>query len=334
MKKLFLLTLSALLLLTGCAPEEPVSVELPYEKLADELYVNYDRTKFENTAAVPIYYAEYIKPDDSALIPYFSASPKIYDERNDREFENDSEHGYYNSHGHVFFGSGDWACISVMSEHFFRYSNSSPKDLDFMPMSEVYKKFNDDVHKFIEKYEICEITAISAEEFAEATAAVSAPINHDGERVWCEPRDVYYITARQIVDETPIFTGVSPTSIETAFHDGAEIEACYTKNGLEHLSLTGYKIGEEKDNENDFIDFEKAEQIIREEYVAAYGAENTVLIDAELVYVGVFDGDKTILTPAWEFYFGLDYSPVSPYRKQNQVIIRLNAYTGEFMRWS
>ena len=111
MKKLLLLllTVSVLLLFTACSPvrEPPPEKEKPdLEELVDCLYVDYDRSKFENVAAPPKpYYAEYVTFEDDDMIPFFSAPPTaytimssgIYPERN---FQNGGESGYYDTqHG-------------------------------------------------------------------------------------------------------------------------------------------------------------------------------------------------------------------------------------------
>ena len=334
MKKLLLLTLSFVLMLTGCSPAQNNSEsKLDLEELTDNVYVDYDRTKNENVSAQPIYYAQHIKPDDSALASLFVKPPKIYDnERRNRVFENESEYGRYGSHGIVSYRTNDGMNIFIASQICLDDDMSSVKELDFMSLEELYKKFDEDVHKFIDNYEIYEMTAFTADKFEEITT-LTGPSNL--EEGWCEPRDVYYIRARQFVNDIPIFTGISPTSVDTMFHDGARIEACYTENGLEYFDIIGgYQVGEEKTADGEFIDLKGAEQIIRDYYEMPYGPEYEILYDCALVYVGVFEGDKTILTPAWEFYCDYGLEPRSPWQDIGSPAIRINAYTGEFMRWS
>lgn len=322
-----LLTLSVLLLITACSPAQTTSEpDLGLEKLTDGVYIDYDRAKFENVSAPPEYYAQSITPDDSGLVSFFSATPKIYDGERKRVFENESEYGYYSSHGTVFYRSKDGMNISIASGYCLNHTGSSVKDLDFMPLSELYKRFEEDMHKFIDNVEIYKMTAITAEQFAE-TAALIKP--SDPEEGWCEPRDVYYIRARQFVTDIPIFTGISPTNVDTLFHNGTTIEACYTKDGLEYLSIIGgYQIGEEKPVNGNFIDLKGAEQIIRDSYTLAYGYDYIIFDECDLVYVAHFEDEKTVLTPAWEFY--VDLGPTS--WKNGSPWLRINAYTGEFMR--
>ena len=329
MKKLLLLTLSFALMLTGCSPAQSSESKLDLEELTDNVYVDYDRTKYENVSAQPIYYAQHITPDDSALASLFVKPPKIYDnERRNRIFENEGEYGRYGSHGIVSYRTNDGMNVYIASQICLDDDMSSVKELDFMSLEELYKMFDEDVHKFIDNYEIYEMTASTADKFEEITT-LTRPSNL--EEGWCEPRDVYYIRARQFVNDIPIFTGVSPTNVDTMFHNGASIEACYTENGLEYFDITGgYQVGEEKPADGELIDLKGAEQIIRDEYAIPYGYENIVFDDVGLVYVGVFEGDKTILTPAWEFYVEVPEHSIT--WKSSMVWERINAYTGEFMR--
>lgn len=327
-----------LLFFTACSSEQ-ISEEskLDLEELTDHVYVDYDRTKYENVTAPPVYYAQHLRPDDSALASFFSSPPKIYDSKNpyypsDREFENESEYGCYGSHGTVSYCEKNVTAamnIYVVSEYCLEDNMSSVKELDFMSLEDLYKKIDEDVHKFIDKYEIYEMTAFTADKYEEI-AALARP--NDLEEDWYEPRDVYYIRARQFVNEIPIFTGAytpNPNVVPVMYHAGAEIEACYTKNGLEYFKISGgYKIGEEKPADGEFIDLKGAEQIIRDYYDIPYPYHDTILYDCALVYVGVFEGEKTVLTPAWEFY--TDGGRASWY-DIGAPMIRINAYTGDLM---
>lgn len=342
MKKRALLLAFVLLLFTACSSEQTSEEsKLDLEELTDHVYVDYNRTKYENVSAPPVYYAEHLRPDDSALASFFSSPPKIYDSKNpsyasDREFENESEYGCYGSHGSVSYREKNVTAamnIYVVSEYCLEDNMSSVKELDFMSLEELYKKFDEDVHKFIDKYEIYEMTAFTADKYDEI-AALARP--SDLEEDWYEPRDVYYIRARQFVNEIPIFTGAYTQNPNEPrmYHAGAEIEACYTKNGLEYFKISGgYKIGEEKPADGEFVDLKGAEQIIRDYYTMPYGPEYERLYDCALVYVGVFEGEKTVLTPAWEFYcdyYGYELGE-RPWEDLGSPAIRINAYTGDLM---
>ncbi len=333
MKKRVLLMAFVLLLFTACSSEQISEESKPdLEELTDHVYVDYDRTRYENVSAPPVYYAQHIRPDDSALASFFSSPPQIYDSEGNRVFENENKYGRYGSHGIVSYREKnvtDAVNIHSVSEYCLDYDMSSVKELDFMSPEELYKRFDEDVRKFIDKYEIYEMTAFTAETFEEITTLTRPS---DLEEGWYEPRDVYYIRARQFVNEIPIFTGAytpNPNVVPVMYHAGAEIEACYTKNGLEYFSIYGgYKIGEEKPADGEFIGLKGAEQIIRDYYDRPYPYHDVILYDCALVYVGVFEGDKTVLTPAWEFYSnegqGSWYDIGGP-------VIRINAYTGDLM---
>ncbi len=334
MKKTALLMVLVLLLFTACSSEQ-ISEEskLDLEELAENVYVDYDRTKYENVSAPPIYYAQYIKPDDSALASLFVNPPKIYDdeERHHRVFENEHEHGYYWSHGGVAYRADDGLDIYEVSRICLDEDMPSVKELDFMSLDELYKKFDEDVHKFIDNYEIFEMTAVTADKFEEITTHYEDPSGI--KKVWCEPKDIYYIRARQFVNDIPIFSGRTSTEVETVFRLGSEIEAGYTKNGLEFFSVSGgYRVGEKRPADGEFIDLKGAEQLIRDYYQMPYGPIYERLYDCALVYVAVFEGDKTVLTPAWEFYFDDGRLGERPWQDLWCPAARINAYTGEFMR--
>lgn len=334
MKKFALLMVLVLFLFTACSSAQNSSEsKLDLEELAENVYVDYDRTKYENASAPPIYYAEYIKPDDSALASLFVDPPKIYDdeEQRHRVFENEHEHGYYWSHGGVNYRTDDGLDISEVSRICLDENMSSEKELDFMSLDELYKKFDEDIRKFIDNYEIFEMTAVTADKFEEITTHYEHPAGI--EVVFCEPRDVYFIRARQFVNDIPIFGGRTSTEVETVFRRGTEIEAGYTKNGLEYFSISGcYLIGEERPADGEFIDLKGAEQLIRDYYTMPYGPKYERLYDCALVYVAVFEGDKTVLTPAWEFYFSDDgIYEERPWRDLWCPAARINAFTGEFM---
>lgn len=348
MKKFALLMVLVLFLFTACssAPgssdRDPSVSKLDLEELTDNVYVDYDRTKYENVSAPPTYYAQYIKPDDSALASLFVNPPKIYDdeERHERVFENEHEHGYYWSHGGVDYRTDDGLdiyevsriCLDVDLSSVLDEDLPSVKELDFMSLDELYKKFDEDIRKFIDNYEIFEMTAVTVDIFEEITTHYE---NHSGiEKVWCEPKDIYYIRARQFVNDIPIFRGRTDTEVETVFRLGSQIEAGYTKNGLEYFSVYGgYRVGEERPADGEFIDLKGAEQLIRDYYTMPYGPIYERLYDCALVYVAVFEGDKTVLTPAWDFYFSDDgIYEERPWGALGSPAIRINAYTGEFMQ--
>ena len=322
MKKLLLLTVSVLFLFTACSisslaennseSEELDYETLGYEKLKDGVYVDYDRTRFENVTAPKAYYAECVTVNDSDLRSYFSLPQ------------------YHSGRGSVFAGTECCNDLSILYVHRYVMGyDPLTENLDFMPLSELYTRFENDTNKFVSDVRIHDMLAITAEEFAETAAEIDPP---DPERGWSEPKDFYFIRARQYVDDIPIFAGISPTNVDTLFHNGSVIEACYSEDGIEKFDARGlYTIVEEASVNGTFIDLSGAEQIIRDQYELIYPYHDLILVDCDLVYVAVFEGDRTVLTPAWEFY--KDYGPSRNWYLGSPPI-RINAYTGEFMRGS
>lgn len=119
---------------------------------------------------------------------------------------------------------------------------------------------------------------------------------------------------------------------EDSWLNGADIEAIYSEDGVEHFDITGstYKVIGEAPVNGSFIDYAGAEQIIRDMYEMPYGYDYVILSNAELVYVPVFDeNNKIVLTPMWEFYYM--YNEPTASKECDMVWIRLDAYTGELM---
>ena len=317
MKKLLLLTVSVLLLFTACSPaslpeKEELDYEaLGYEKFKDGVYAYYDRSKFENVTAPKRYYAEYLTVDESDLRSYFSL-PR-----------------YIASSGRAFAATEHCYDFSYVFDYFFRNRlETSVEELDFMSLSEVNERFANDVHRYIPDFKIYDLYAIIAEEYAEAVTKIDLS---DPERDWSEPKDFYFIRARQYVDDIPVFAGISVMT-ETLCYFGSKIEACYSEDGVEEFDAGGlYNVVEEAPVNGTFIDLSGAEQIIRDQYELIYPYDDLILVDCDLVYVAIFDEEgRTVLTPAWEFYE--DFGSNRHYFTNTR--IRINAYTGEFMRWS
>ena len=338
MKKLLLLTVSILLLFTACSPAPlPEREDLDYEKLKDGVYVDYDRSKFENVAAPKRYYAEYITINDDDMLPFFSAPPVIYTEMEyeinpDRIFENSGEYGYYDMHGSMHFDREYYSDLStVFSYYWANRIEPSVKELDFMTLSEVRERFADDMHRFIPDFRIYDLYAITAEDFAYVTTVCDPPFPDRG---WSEPKDFYYIRARQYVDDIPLFAGVSTIINETLWYYGSQIRACYSKDGVEIFQGGDfYSIVEEAPVNGTFIDLAGAEQIIRDEYELIYPYDDMILFECDLVYVAVSEGGRIVLTPVWEFYEDL-FAIFGPHINEyfTNPSIRVNAYTGELMR--
>lgn len=163
MKRLFALTLVVLLLITGGSPREiEEESELDLEKITDDLYIQYDRTKFENVAPHKPYYAEIAVYGEDEMSPFFSATPKVYEDGNYLEFENGDESGHTHRRGGMFFGRKYWTNYCRVYAYRPEEKESSVEDLDFMPLAELYERFESEAHRFIpdvEIYEVCSLTA-------------------------------------------------------------------------------------------------------------------------------------------------------------------------------
>ena len=344
MKRLLLLTVSILLLFTACSPvqnslsdrEEPDYETLGYEKLKDGVYVDYDRSKFENAAAPKRYYAEYVTFEDEDMIPFFSEPPEIYTVMEHetfpvRRFENDIESGYYTPLGSMHFSKECWSDFStVFSYYWANRIDTSVKELDFMTLSEVRERFADDAHRFVTDFRIYDLYAINAEDFVHVTTVCDPPFPDRG---WSEPKDFYYIRARQYLDNIPVFAGVTRLS-ENSWYNGSEIEACYSADRTEEFSASGlYRILEEAPVPGSFISLSEAEQIIREQYeFPYYGYDQIILFDVDLVYRALNDENgRMILTPVWEFYEDIWADGISRNHYFTTPWIKIDAYTGEFL---
>ena len=338
MKRLFLLTIFVLLLFTACSPvRDPTEKEKPdLEELSDGLFADYDRSKFENVTPPKPYYAEYVTFEDEDMLPFFSEPPEIYTVMEHeiypyRRFKNDGEWGYYTDNNLLSYGKELCNELAII---FYQFLGERPdiatEGLDFMTLSEVRERFADDMHRFVPDFRIYDLFAITAEDFANAAAETDPPYPEKG---WREPKDFYYIRARQYVDDIPVSAHHSRIS-ETLYFKNSKISACYSADGIEKFDALGlYRVGEEVPVNSTFIDLAEAEQIIREEYTMPYGYDQIILFDVDLVYKAVNDGDgRMILTPVWEFYKDIwSIYGVSTNHYFTTPWITINAYTGEFL---
>ena len=338
MKRLLLLTVSILLLFTACSPvRDPLSEkEKPdLEELSDGLFADYDRSKFENVTPPKPYYAEYVTFEDEDMLPFFSEPPEIYTVMEHeiypyRRFKNDGEWGYYTNKS-LAYGKDLCNELSIIFSYYLgERPDIATEGLDFMTLSEVRERFADDMHRFVPDFRIYDLFAITAEDFAKAAAETDPPYPEKG---WREPKDFYYIRARQYLNDIPLFAGVTTIS-ETLQYNGSEIHACYSADGVEEFrTFCFYNVLEEAPVHGDFISLSEAEQIIREEYTMPYGYDQIILFDVDLVYKAVNDDDgRMILTPVWEFYEDIwSLYEVSYNHYFTTPWIKINAYTGEFM---
>lgn len=325
MKRFCVLILTVLLLLTACSSAPPES-KLDLEELADGLYIDYDKTKIKNVSAPKRYSAEIAVYGDDEMLPFFSAQPNISKDGSHLRFEGSGESGYTHTGGGMFFGREAWNDLSIISDSFYSDKAPAPNDLDFMTLSELYDKFENDAHRFVPDMEIYETRSVTAEDFARGVAEETPP---EPERGWSEPKDFYYVFARQFLDGIPVFTSNKMVGIEK-YTQGPKIEAIYSEDGTEWFDIVGSAfnvIGEAPIN-GTFIDLAGAEQIVREIYELPYGYDQIILTKADLVYVAIYDeDDKLVLTPMWEFYHRVDFPTIT--KGCDLEWFRIDAYTGE-----
>lgn len=314
-----------LLLFTACSSVPPES-KLDFEELADGLYIDYDKTKIKNVSAPKRYYAEIAVYGEDEMLPFFSAQPNIYKDGIHLNFEGDGESGYTSTGGGMFFKRDKWNDLTRVYHNCSVDKDRPIEDLDFMLLSDLYEKFENDVHRFVPDMEIYETCSVTAGDFAKV-AAENDPT--DLERGWSEPKDFYYVFARQLLDGIPVFTSNKMVGIEK-YTQGPKIEAIYSEDGTEWFDIIGSTfnvIGEAPIN-GTFIDYAGAEQIVREIYELPYGYDQIILANADLVYVAVCDEDERIvLTPMWEFYYRSNFPTIT--KDCDLEWFRIDAYTGE-----
>lgn len=312
-------------LFTACSSAPPES-DLGLEELADGLYVGYDRATVKNVSAPKRYYAEIAVYGEDEMLPFFSEQPKISQDGSRLNFEGNGESGYTSSNiGGMFYGRDRWNELSIIRKSFYSDKAPAPNDLDFMPISELHDRFENDAHRFVPDMEIYETRSVTKADFSKVTAERDPPYPELG---WSEPKDFYYVFARQFLDGIPLFTTTKMVGIEECTN-GPNIEAIYSEDGTEWFDITGstYNVTDEAPINGTFIDLAGAEQIVREIYALPYGYDQIILSNVDLVYVAVYDEDKRIvLTPMWEFYCRFDPA----YTKECDLVwLRIDAYTGK-----
>lgn len=316
-----MLTLFFAIMLTACSSAPPES-KLDLEELADNLYIDYDKAKLKNITAHRPYYAEIAVYGEDEMLPFFSTSPSISKDENYLRFEGSGESGYTHTLGGMHFGRENWIDLANV----YHSCNANTEELSFMPISELYERFENDAHRFVQDMELYEMCSITAEDFAKVAAEEEPP---DLDKGWSEPKDFYYVFARQFLDGIPIFTSDKLSGIER-YLQGPKIIAIYSEDGVEYFHIIGstFNVTGEAPVNGTFIDYAGAEQIVREIYGMPYGYDQIILDNADLVYVAVYDeNDRIVLTPMWEFYRGSDGPTAS--KDCDLEWIRVDAYTGE-----
>ncbi len=337
MKKFILLILSAILILTACSSNTQTTSKekLNYRKITNGVYTKYDPHKFDGISVPKIYAGEYtfINADDWSEM--FFSKPEIkenYPHPNEINFDNETEYGSSNisaqgSYPSAIYGQKNNS-LYLVAQHYFNDPSPVQKDLDFMTLSEVSDRFENDVKKYISTDINYVVYPITKDDFN----AVSSNNNFPNPTMnWTEPEDFYYIKARQAVDGIEVFTGALNYSGE--YRCGCRIEAIYSKRGIEFFCIDfPYNFNEEIAPDREFIEFAEAEKMVADKIDEQLGHENIVIEDAALRYVSIWNNDKFIMYPTWEFYYEF-MDGVTADAMFSHPLYRINAFTGEDITW-
>lgn len=306
------------------------------EKLTENIYITYDRSKYENVTAPKCYYADFQKIEDETFLALFSSIPK-YSEQTGL-YTTDNETGA-NTSGSLLRKDGNafmyfmsyWTQFgddydTAVGENYEKYSTT--KEFDFMNRDALTADFlNKTDNIFTTDLEI-KAYAIDAESYLKEIGNYDSeqqkiPHPNSYEKTWSEECDYYYIVAYQTVDGVPIFEGMSGDAEKGTLVEGCTINAVYTKNGLEYIRISSpWNVTEESPTENKFIDLKGAEEIIKAKNENLLTSKQRTLEAVQLVYIPIVKADGTILTPVWEFY---DYMGIK------YPVYRVNANTGEML---
>lgn len=337
MRKFILLIISAILLLTACSDEPQCSskVELNYRKITKCVYTKYDPHKFDGISAPKIYAGEYEFIDPDAWCELFNSKPEIKKDNSkpdEIEFETETECGYLYVPAEQSYPAASYGqknnSLYLVALHYFNDPSPVQKDLDFMPISEVSDKFLYDIKKYISTDINYIVYPITKDDFTAVSSSEKFP---DSETNWTAPEDFYFIEARQAADGIEVFTGALNHTGE--YRCGCKIEAIYSRRGIEYLNISfPYKFNEEIAPENEFIEFADAEKIVANKMDEQLGHEDVVIEDAALRYVSIWNGDKFIMYPTWEFYYEF-MDGVTADEMYSHPLYRINAFTGEDITW-
>lgn len=294
------------------------SPENNFNVIIDGVYTTYDKSKYENISAPKIYYADFQKIEEKTFLDLFLSKPTYSAET--QEYLTENEHGWYTAptDNVPYYTMSYYTTIGFDSRNlgsgiFSDYSTTT--DLDFMALGEMQTDFTKLTSSVLQTG--VEITSYALSK----NGATRVGDNIKTPEKWSGADEFYYINARQSVDGIPIFIGVVGGPHKGGYTYGTTIEAIYTENGLEFLTIMmPYKIKSEAPLTDEFITLTQAEEIIKGMYENLLTFKEVTLVNAELVYIPIYSSGDLLLTPAWEFSdaFGPLY--------------RINAYTGEEIR--
>lgn len=312
-------------------PSENITVVTEPILLTDHVFVSYDKSKYEHISSAKCYSVEFQPITEDFVMGLFSDKPEISDDGYGNTFLNaEDERGQLTHRA----ASGIYSLIyrtssgdnfdTAVYQHYTDYPLD--KEFDFISRENLKTALNDKLKAIIPTGITLSAYAVNKEAYAGNIAAiVGDPIGDDSkdniisEIEWGEAGDYYYITAEQLVDNIPIFSGIAGDIDAGTSTCGTDIKIIYTKNGIEYLGITApYAVKDEVSSDENFISIEKAEELLKNKYDEFLISENVKYTDVRLVYIPLHSAVGLVLTPAWEFSNG-----------DADLVTYFNAYTGD-----
>lgn len=312
-------------------PLESLTIVTEPTLLTDRVFVSYDKSKYEHITSAKCYSVEFQPLTEDFAMGLFGDKPEISDDGyGNTFFKAEDERGqltHRRTSGiySLFYRTtqGDNFDTAVY-QHYTDYSLEA--EFDFISRENLKNALNDKLKAIIPTGITLSAYAVNKEAYAGNIAAiVGDPIGDDSkdniisEIEWGEADDYYYITAEQLVDNIPIFSGTAGDIDTGTSTSGTNIKVIYTKNGIEYLGVTApYVVKDEVSPEGNFISVEKAEELLKNKYDEFLISENVEYTGVRLVYIPLHSATGLVLTPAWEFSNG-----------DADLVTYFNAYTGD-----
>lgn len=312
-------------------PLESMPVVTEPTLLTDHIFVSYDRSKYEHITSAKCYSTEFQPITEDYASGLFGDKPEISDDGYGNTFLIAEKERGQLTHRRT---NGIYSLIyrttqgdnfdTAVYQHYTDYSLEA--EFDFISRENLKNALNDKLKAIIPTGITLSAYAVNKEAYAGNIAAiVGDPIGDDSkdniisEIEWGEADDYYYITAEQLVDNIPIFSGTAGDIDTGTSTSGTNIKVIYTKNGIEYLGVTApYVVKDEVSPEGNFISVEKAEELLKNKYDEFLISENVEYTGVRLVYIPLHSADGLILTPVWEFS-----------NDGEGLVTYFNAYTGD-----
>lgn len=299
--------------------------------LTDRVFVSYNKSKYERTTSAKCYRVDFQPITEDFVTGLFNDKPELSDDGHGNTFLNAEKERGQLTHRPT---SGIYSLIylteqgdkfdTAVYQHYTDYSLNT--EFDFISRENLKTALNDKLKAIIPAGVDFSAYAVNKEAYAGNIAAiVGNPIGDDSkdniisEIEWGEADDYYYITAEQLIDNIPIFSGIAGDIDAGTSTCGTSIKIIYTKNGIEYLGVTApYVVKDEVSPEGNFISVEKAEELLKNKYDEFLISENVEYTGVRLVYIPLHSADGLILTPVWEFS-----------NDSEGLVTYFNAYTGD-----